>query len=197
MAKDWDIALFGNPGNALHGWEDHYIIDGANRECHPNYEAVPIGNPYGFMICRKRKYPDGRGLDTPVSTVDPADWNGYSRFSSSLYEPWRKTQIQTYDPYNYYDRTTANEEYLHRNDYLARDIQYNATGITHVHTPGPRKYNEYGYSYTPQPPEKWSITRLHQGYPLWKQDKIYHGASQEEMDELDTHYFDHDVVGTY
>jgi len=192
MANVWNIDNFSDPRvDSLGGWEDHYIVDGANRECGPNFEAVPIGNPYGFMVCRRIRRADGSGLDVPAHPIDPSQFNGYHKFSADLYRPWRKTQIQMYDPYNYYDRTTPNESYLHSRDYLARDIKYNATGIEPIHTPGPRKYNEYGYSYTGQPiPYKYDVQRLHQGYPLWKQDKIYHGAPQQVMDEIDTVYND-------
>ena len=188
MAAVWNVANFGDPNNSLGGWEDHYIIDGASRECHPDYEAIPIGNPYGFMICKKRKYPNGQGLDVVHDPIDPSQFNGYNKYMADLYRPWRKTEIQITDPYNYYDRTTPNEEFLHRNDYLARDIYFNGTGVKPVHTPGPRRYHEYGYAFTPEPPYKYNVQRLHQAYPVWKETQIYHGASQEEMDHLDKVY---------
>lgn len=198
----WNISNFGDPDNALGGWEDHYIIDGANRECHPNYEAIPIGNPYGFMVCKKRKVPvstsaasqshgspgGGQGLDVPIDPIDPSMFNGYNKYSADLYRPWRETQIQITDPYYYYDRTTPNETFLHQRDYLARGIRYDGTGIHPIHTPGPRKYFEYGYSYTPQPPYKYDVTRLHQTYPIWKNTQIYHGLPQSSADQLDVEY---------
>lgn len=198
MGDVWSIGNFSNPTrDSLGGWEDHYIINGGVRECGPNFEAVPIGNPYGFMVCRRRWRDNDTSLDMPANPIKPSDFNGYHKFSADLYEPWKKTQTQLYDPYWYYDRVTPNESYLHANDYLAREIEYNSTGIKPVHTPGPRKYHEYGFSYTSQPPLKYDVQRLEQAYPIWKEDKMYHGASQKEMDNFDTSYMKSSVAGTW
>ena len=188
MGSVWDVSNFGDPNNSLGGWEDYYITPGGTHECHPNYEAIPIGNPYGFMICSRRKYENGQGFDTPRDPIDPSEFNGYHKFSADLYRPWRETEIQITDPYNYYDRTTPNEALLHQTDYLARDIKFNATGVNPVHTPGPRKYHEYGYSYSPNPPYKYDVNRLHQGYPAWKETQIYHGLPQKTADRIDRQY---------
>nr|QBK86390.1 MAG: uncharacterized protein LCMAC102_01850 [Marseillevirus LCMAC102] len=201
MADVWNVSNFGNPENSLGGWEDHYIINGACRECHPDFEAIPIGNPYGFMVCKRRKfpvkpnnmidaskYPDGMSLDVPHDPIDPSQFNGYNKYMADMYRPWRTTQIQLSNPYNYYDRTTPNEALLHQKDYLAREIYYSGNGIKPVHTPGQRKYSEYGYSFTNSPPYKYDVTRLHQAYPVWKDTQIYHGDSQEEMDKFDQVY---------
>lgn len=188
MKKYWDESNFGNPNNSLGGWEDHYIINGAVRECRSGFQAVPIGNSSGFMICRRMKYSDGKSVDDVHKPIDPAQFNGYNKYMADMYRPWKKTQIQITNPYNYYDRTAPNEEYLHRRDYLAREIKYNSIGVNPTRTPGPRKYHEYGYSYTKNPPYKYDVQRLHQTYPLWKDDKIYHGASINEMDTFDRNY---------
>lgn len=187
MGQVWNIANFGDPDNALGGWEDHYITPGHTHECHPDYEAIPIGNPYGFMMCKKKKYPDGRGLDAVHDPVDPSQFNGYNKYMADLYRPWRETQIQITDPYNYYDRTTPNEQFLHTHDYLARETEYSGTGVKPIHTPGHRKFHEYGFSYTSpgNPPYKYDVTQLHQRYPQWKELQVYHGASQAQMDALD------------
>jgi len=187
MGQVWNIANFGDPDNALGGWEDHYITPGHTHECHPDYEAVPIGNPYGFMMCKKKKYPDGRGLDAVHDPVDPSQFNGYNKYMADLYRPWRETQIQITDPYNYYDRTTPNEQFLHTHDYLSRETEYSGTGVKPIHTPGHRKFHEYGFSYASpgNPPYKYDVTQLHQRYPQWKELQVYHGASQAQMDALD------------
>jgi hypothetical protein len=197
MDKWWNINNFGTDKNALGGWEDSYIINGAIRECHPNYEAVPIGNPYGFMICRRRKDENGKGLDVPSEEIHPSEFNGYNKYMADMYRPWRKTQIQTYNPTNYYDRTTPNQEELHLRDYLAREIQFNSTGIKPTHTPGPRKYYEYGYSFTNGPPFKYDITRLHQGYPSWRKDKLFHGIERKILQELDENFHDKNTHGNF
>lgn len=197
MGKTWDIANFSNPGNSLGGWEDHYIINGACRECHPDFEAIPMGNPYGFMICKRRTYPDGVPLDVVNDPIDPSQWNGYNKYMADLYRPWRKTQIQTADPYNYYDRTVPNEQMLHRYDYLAREIAYDGTGIKPIHTPGPRKYYEYGFSFSPNPPYKYDVNQLNQKYSIWKDTQKYHGMPQEKLDEIDQKYHDSVPAGTW
>lgn len=200
MKDVWSISNFGDPNNSLGGWEDHYIINGAHRECHPNYEAIPIGNPYGFMVCKKIKNKEGKGLDeAPWGNGKPpphaSDFNGYHKYSADLYRPWRQTQIQTSDPYDYYDRTMPDEEYYHRNDYVARGIRYDGTGVKVLRTPGDRTYYEYGFSYTKEPPLKYDITRLHQAYPVWKEEQSYIGANQTSLDELDKRYHSYNTMG--
>lgn len=189
LHKDrWAISNFGDPDNALGGWEDHYIIPGGTRECHPDYIAHPIGSPYGFMICAKRKFPNGQGLDAGNTMCPPqiADDNGYHRYSADLYDPKKETQTQMYNPDNYYRRTTPNEEYFHTHDYLSRPIHYNSTGIRPIHVGGDRKYNEYGFSYTTTPPALYDVQRLHQAYPIWKDEQSYLGRmTQSQIDSFD------------
>ena len=193
MGNVWS---FGFPESPLGGWEDHYIINGAVRECHPNYETIPIGNKYGFAVCVRRKGESGKTLDLPQTGLKPEDlssFNGYHRFQADLYRPWRKEAIQLYNPLDYYDRTTPNEKYLHREDYLARDIRYNGAGVEPMRTPGNRKYFEYGYSFAPDPPYKYDISRLEQPYPIWKNERKHlRGRSGEHgnLDKFDTKYFD-------
>ena len=38
------------PGNKF---EDQYIINGAMRQCRPGFQAVKLGSPNGFSICRR------------------------------------------------------------------------------------------------------------------------------------------------
>lgn len=187
-AKQWAISNFGDPNNAIGGWEDHYIIPGGTKECHPDFMAHPIGDPYGFMICSRRKFANGKGADSgnTMCPVDPADSNGFHKFTADLYNPKLKTQSQMYNPDYYWDRTTPNEEYFHRFDYLSRGTWYNATGLNPMNTPGPRKYNEYGFSYTGLPPYKYDVTRLHQPFPQWKQQQEYHNRlTKEQIAEIE------------
>lgn len=184
----WAISNFGDPNNALGGWEDHYIIPGGTKECHPDFVAHPIGSPYGFMICARRKFPNGQGLESGNGCPAPqiANLNGYHKYSADLYDPTKQTQSQMYNPYDYYKRTVPDEEYYHRFDYLAREISYDGTGVKPVRTPGPRKYNEYGFSYTSQPPYKYDIQRLHQAYPIWKEEQQYQNRiPQSQLDNYD------------
>jgi hypothetical protein len=193
----WDVSNFGDTTGSLGGWEDHHIINGAVRECRSGYEAIPIGNPYGFMVCKKQKYENGYGTDVVHNPIDPSIFNGYNKYSADLYRPWRETAIQITNPDYYYDRTTPNKSYLQQYDYIARGTQYSGDGIKPIHTPGPRKYKEYGYSYSKNPPYKYDISQLHQKYPIWKETQLYHGMSQKEADEIDRTFNESVPSGTW
>lgn len=186
----WRQSNFSYQDSPLGGWEDSYVTPGATHECHPDFKAIPIGNPYGFMMCVRRR-PNGKRLDVPLNPIDPSMYNGYWKFSADLYRPWLGQQIQMYDPYGYTSRTTQNESYLHREDYLARDIVYNGTGIFPTHTPLPenqKPLGQYGFSYTPSPPAKYDITRLQQAYPVWKSEQKHIGVNSDLLDEIDQNY---------
>lgn len=191
----WDIQNFGNPNNALGGWEDHYITPGHTHECHPDFEAIPIGNPYGFMVCKKRKHPDGTNLDLPYKPTDLSLYNGYHKFQADMYSPCGVLPRQISNPEYYYNRVIPNEIEFHKDDYIARGINYNGTGIKPVHTPGTRKYNEYGFDYTPIPPYKYDVQHLHQPYNVWRDEQKFKGMSEEQLDEIDKTYTDSSPYG--
>lgn len=195
---------FADVNNSLGGWEDAYIINSAMRECRQGFTNVPIGNPYGFSICKRDIDAQGKSIDDVKHPVDPSVWNGYNKYSADMYEPWKETATQEFDPWGYYDRVVPNEEYLHRNDYLARDTRFNGTGIRPIHTPfsgvqEPTKYNEYGFSggWSGGPPLKWDVQRQSQPYPLYKDIQKYHGANQEQLDQMDIQYNNASTMGTW
>ncbi len=180
----WAISNFGDPNNALGGWEDHYMIPGGTKECHPDYIAHPIGDAYGFMICARKKFANGMDMSsgTRVCPTQPADQNGWHRKASNLYDQRQTTQSQMYNPDNYYRRTVPNEEYLHANDYLARPLWYSGTGVAPTRTPGDRRYSEYGYSFTQSPaPMKYDVSRLHQVFPIWEGEQAYLGTMSSQQ----------------
>ena len=185
---------FGNPHNPLGGWEDHYIRPGHTGECHPNYVAHPIGNEYGFLVCVKKKGPDGHEVDRP-RCENVAKYNGYHRYSSRLYDvpDPAAPPIQEWNPQRFQDRRTPNQKYLINHDYISRGFTYNGTGIEPVRTPGRRdgpdpRFHEYGYSLTEEPPYKYDITRLEQPYPVWKNERIEIGVDQDTLDQHDRLY---------
>ena len=163
----WNIDNFSLQSSPLGGWEDHYIINSAHRECRPGFLTMPIGNKYGFAICKRQQH------NTQPSSYIP---EGYHKFRSDLYSPYDVLPIQISNPYYYYDRKIPNEEYYHLNDYIARDINYNGTGIDYVYTPmNNRKAREYGFSYTSNPPYRYDVTRLHQVSDVWNDIRERHG----------------------
>jgi len=199
MGNVWDIKNFGD--SEL----DSYIINGAHRECAVNWEATPIGNPYGFLFCSKRRRNDGGTLDTPLpKTFDLGDKNGYHKFRADLYAPDDRLPRQLADPYYFYDRTVPNENFLHTNDYLARDVKYDGIGVNPLRTPGPNTpYLEYGFSFSPKEfneentPYKFDIQRLQQPYVLWKQEMLNRGVPQQVMDDFSTKYNKSSTMGTW
>lgn len=192
-----DTWKFGFPEDPLGGIESHYMNPSACHPCHPDYTSIPIGSPYGFEVCVKRKGSCGKTLDKTQEEIDPSVWNGYHKYSADLYRPWRDTQIQMYNPYYYSDRRTPHQSELITDDYLHLPIKYNGNGINPIHTPGDTRFFEYGYSHTEIPPLKYDVQQLHQHYPIWKDEKIYHGASQEDMDEFDRRYQQKSMMGVW
>jgi len=184
----WDVTKFGNPNDGMGGEASQFITPGHTHECPPGYVATSIGNPYGFLMCSKKEI-------TP-SQIDPSVYNGYNRYQADLYTP-NELPRQISDAYGYYDRVIPNESFLHQYDYIAREIRYDGIGVTPLRTPGPRPYAEYGFSYTKDPPYKYDIQQLHQKYPLWKEEQIHSGATQEEMDEFDKNYADISGMGVW
>jgi hypothetical protein len=181
----WDISNFGDPNNSLGGWEDHYIVNGAVNECRAGFEAIPIGNPYGFMVCKKQKYKNGEGLDVIQNPVDASKFNGHYRKVADLYDPTREAPIQISNPVGYHNRKAPNQSYLHQFDYFEREMHYVGDGIKAFYPRGSTRYQDYGFAYSDDPPYKYDITQLVQKYPTWKAAQIHNGMSQEEADEID------------
>lgn len=178
----WDLRKFSHNNSPLGGWEDHYITPGHTHSCHPDYDSIPIGHPYGFHVCVKRN-----PSEAPMRKQNIHKYNGYHRFQTSLYDPEKKYPQQDFNPYSFYSRTVPDQEYLHSNDYLARDVHYNGIGanpITTPHSPGePFRERHFAYD-TPSPPPKYDVTRLEQPYTLWKKEQSL-TKSQEELDSVD------------
>lgn len=205
MVDVWNTDNFGNKDSPLGGVEDYYITPGHTHECHPNYTAIPIGNSYGFMICSKKTHPDGSSLDLPYKQPDLSKYNGFHRFQADLYAPPfdkngnEPLPRQISNPDGYYDRVIPNEKEFHRDDYIARGIKFNGTGINPVHTPSIKgcKYDEYGFDYTPNPPYKYDVQRLNQPYVLWRNEQKFKGISDAELDNFDKEYNKSSTMGVW
>jgi hypothetical protein len=184
MGDVWNIKNFSHPELPLGGWEDHYIVNGGHRECHPNFYAIPIGNPYGFMMCVRRRDEEGRALDTAPGIPDFSHMNGLHRNSADLYDPSKAEQTQMFNPYPYDNRNVSNFRELIRDDYYRLPIKYNGTGIKPVRNHGHGK--EFGFSHLENdPPLKFNITRLIQPYPIWKEEQEYLHSLGKTSNPLD------------
>lgn len=198
----------------LGGWEDHYVTPGHTHECHPDFKAIPIGNPYGFMMCVRKKASqlnECRGYARIGGSVpDPQKLNGVVRFSNDLYDPRRIQPRQDFNPTPIAQRqgldprraAIPNLQYLIENDYIYRPFNYNGTGIGPAFategTPNPNipsppytrdgegRFPSYAYSALRNPPYKFDITRLEQPYPVWREEKKRLGIlSDEGADMID------------
>lgn len=87
------------PNSPLGGWEDTYMINGAIRECHPDFFGTPIGDsPVGFIVCQRKKNAEGMPFeslrDNPDTFVGPVPYyatkEGFSPKEHSEDEIYRK-----------------------------------------------------------------------------------------------------------
>jgi hypothetical protein len=108
------------------GYGDQYIRPWG--ECHPDFEAHPIGHPEGVKVCTRRAKP-------PVPTSKAYRQNGLHRYRMNLYDPTIEKPIQQYNPDAPVNRRIPNENYLVTKDYISRDIRFNATGLEGLRTP--------------------------------------------------------------
>lgn len=206
--KDPKTWTFGLPDSVMGGQDDHYLR--SYGECHPDYMAIPIGNPTGVKVCVRRVDHCGRRFgETPLleaqSKIEQA--NGYYRGSVNLYDPMATIPQQDWNPQYYSSRRIPWEQDLLRKDYLRWEIKYNGTGVNLLHSPHElrdknKPYYQYGYSYTPSdlegttwdprtatdprdnlPEPKYDVTRLHQPFTVWKDEQRYMGQNQNEYDE--------------
>lgn len=122
---------------------------------------------------------------------------GYNRGSVRMYDTQANFPIQEWNPQYYADRRMPWEQDLLRRDYprTMAELRYSGTGIETLRTPSElrdtgRPYYQYQYSFTPKedwqtgmrtatrpdqslPEIKYDVTRLHQPYPVWKDELEY------------------------
>lgn len=191
----WTYAL---PGATLGGMEDRYIR--SDGECHPDFAAVPIGNPTGTKMCVRKTDSCGNSIgDTMMakSRQNIDETQGYFRGSVDLYDVRAMEPYQQINPDAYSSRHIPWEADLIRRDYLHRPINYGGTGINPTRIPH-QKFDEdkpywsYDWTFTPVedpltgkriatsptqnvPPPKYDVTQLHQRYPIAKREAEYVG----------------------
>jgi hypothetical protein len=76
-----------NSNSPLGGWEDTYMINGAIRECHPDFFATPIGDsPTRFLVCQRKKNENGMPFESlrenPDTFVGPTPYYATPQGSS-------------------------------------------------------------------------------------------------------------------
>lgn len=168
-----------------------------NGDCHPDFYAVPVGQPGGAKICRRKLI-----SQAPIKREQPK--TGYYRAVLNLYDVNATTPTQITNPDAYPDRRIPWEADLIRDDYLRLPIKYNANGIQTVRTPHELRdknhpYFEYGFSFVPHegkdgrrvatsldqsvPPPKYDVTQLHQRLPIFKRESEYVGVPLNFKDE--------------
>ncbi len=191
-----NLWTYARPHATLGGMEDRYLR--TEGECHPDFAAVPIGNPTGMKMCVRK--PDACG-NTIGDTQEAKQkqliegTQGYFRGSVDLYDVYRMEPYQQINPEAYATRRTPWEADLIRRDYLHKPINYGGSGINPVRTPHQKldansPYWEYDFTFTPMedkltgrriatkfsenvPPPKYDINQLHQRYPVWKREGEY------------------------
>lgn len=166
-------------------YNDMYITPGGTRECHPDYEATPINDQkgYGFLLCTRRNPSEPR-LGSGVPPKNPIE--GVNLQQRDLYRT-NKQPIQLFSPLSVQERIIPHEQYLRQHDYYSRDITFDGIGIRS--SPTPAELHKYRSDIN-HPPPKFDIHQLHQRYPVWKQELLNNGESQEHLDNIDrTHNY--------
>ncbi len=171
----------------LGGWEDAYLVNGAVRECHPDFIATPIGkNPNGFLVCQRRK--PGGSFASPEPPNPPkrkvGDCMSYSQ-SYNLYDD-KPAALPRYtflggQPYALADRRLPNQAHLQGADYYRDAILFRGIGDENLdQKPGDFGYRENKY-YFSAPPPLFDITQGVQPYPLWRREQLRMGTVTEKQ----------------
>jgi hypothetical protein len=90
-------------------------------ECHPDFEATPIGRPDGVKLC-VRKYESVAPKTVPTTS--------YSKCSPDLYNPGNLPR-QINNPYAYVDRRPPNDDWNIAHDItrLKTELKYDGIGF--------------------------------------------------------------------
>jgi hypothetical protein len=177
-------------GNYLQTWSDNYMINGAHRECHPDFIATPIGeSPHGFLVCQ-RKIDQQKGL--PPEVIRKELITNFQAYPSNLEtEGSRLTKFsQSFDMYDstpnahprntflggqprkFEDRRVPYQATLQGSDYYRDSVKYRGIGVEPInHVPGMFGYKENKYYYS-APPPKYDVTHGVQPYNMWRREQI-------------------------
>lgn len=162
----------------LGGWEDAYMINGAHRECHPDFRATPIGNnPNGFLVCQRKKEHAQPHQKSEQKVQKSQSFDLYnSEPNSKPRNTYLGGQSLAFD-----DRRFPNQAHLQGADYYRDAIKFRAIGIEKINAkPGEFGYQENKY-YFSSPPPRYDITHAIQPYPIWRREQIRMGTFTEEQ----------------
>jgi len=176
-------------GSYLQSWSDNYMINGAHRECHPDFIATPIGeSPYGFLVCQ-RKIDPTTGL--PPESMRKEMITNFQAYPNNLETEGSRLSkfTQTFDMYDsrsnslpattflggqalqFEDRRVPFQATLQGSDYYRECIKYPGIGVEPInHVPGMFGYRENKYYYSAPPPRS-DITQAVQPYPMWSREQ--------------------------
>lgn len=116
-----------------------------NGECHPDYEAAPIGRQTGAKVCTRKPR-----VALPAEYIHPSANNGYYKGATDLYNPKATFPVREWSPYHYSDMRTPNESDLIKDDYIHIPAKFNGTGIGPLrHSEPGNPYYSFAYSHMP------------------------------------------------
>ena len=188
-------------------WSDSYMVNGAVRECHPDFIATPIGSsPYGFLVCQRKKDPV-----TGLSPEEQSTFPALADLKDTNYVPYKKLETnsgafysQSYDMYKnipnskprntflggqalrFTDRRPPYEATLQGSDYYRDCIKFRGIGTEPIDRfPGEFGYDENKYYYS-APPPIYDITQGVQPYSMWRREQVRMGTvSPKELGEFE------------
>lgn len=192
-------------GNYLQSVSDNYMINGAHRECHPDFIATPIGeSPYGFLVCQ-RKIDPSTGLPPEANRKELiTNFQPYEDYTSRTGGSRLTNFSQSFDMYKsvpnshprttflggqalkFEDRRIPNQATLQGSDYYRDCVKYAGIGDEHIdYYPGMFGYRENKYYYS-APPARFDITQGVQPYNMWRREHVRMGTvSPGEMAKFD------------
>lgn len=201
----------------LQAYSDNYMINGAVRECHVDFESIPVGqNPNGFVVCQRKRDPitgqspeevmaqSNLGIPFRQKPINQGTiWDtGYTQ-TYDLYKD-RPNSIPRYSPLGgqalkFQDRRLPYQAHLQGLDYYRDCIDFRAIGTEKIDAvPGIFGYKENKY-YFSSPPPLFDITQAVQPYNLWRREQIRMGNfTLKEMENFEKqHTYKQDIAPTF
>lgn len=176
--------------DGIGGLSDNYMTPGGTHECHPDFVATPIGkDPYGFLICRRKKDLHSAPQEVTYSKYSPilsdvshTTNQTYDLFSNDPNQEPRRTRLGG-QPLALRDRRLPNQAHLQGSDYYRDPVLYRGTGIERLEKPiGALGYRENKY-YFSRPPPAYDVTFAVQPYELWKREQSLRGNLSQDIIE--------------